>query len=61
MQATYFIPEGTPFILNYLIFKEKKRIGIVVDEYGVVLGLLTIDDMLEEIVGDFTTNFTEQF
>ena len=58
----YFIPEGTPLHTQLFNFqREKKRIGVVVDEYGVVLGLLTIDDILEEIVGDFTTNFTEQF
>lgn len=57
----YFIPEGTPLHTQLFNFqREKRRIGIVVDEYGVVLGLVTIDDILEEIVGDYTTNFTEQ-
>lgn len=58
----YFIPEGTPLHTQLFNFqREKRRVGIVVDEYGVVLGLLTIEDILEEIVGDYTTNFAEQF
>ncbi|MEZ7985354.1 MAG: HlyC/CorC family transporter [Pseudomonadales bacterium] len=58
----YYIPEGTPLHTQLFNFqREKRRIGIVVDEYGVVLGLVTIEDILEEIVGDYTTNFTEQF
>ena len=57
----YFIPEGTPLHTQLFNFqREKRRTGMVVDEYGVVLGLVTIDDILEEIVGDYTTNFTEQ-
>ncbi len=58
----YYIPEGTPLHTQLFNFQRKKhRVGIVVDEYGVVLGLVTIEDILEEIVGDYTTNFTEQF
>ncbi|MBT8149751.1 MAG: CBS domain-containing protein, partial [Gammaproteobacteria bacterium] len=58
----YFVPEGTPLHTQLFNFqREKRRIGIVVDEYGVVLGLITIDDILEEIVGNYTTNFAEQF
>lgn len=58
----YFVPEGTPLHTQLFNFqREKRRIGIVVDEYGVVLGLVTMEDILEEIVGDYTTNFTEQF
>lgn len=58
----YFIPEGTPLHTQLFNFqREKRRVGIVVDEYGVVLGLVTIEDILEEIVGDYTTNFAEQF
>lgn len=58
----YFVPEGTPLHTQLFNFqREKRRVGIVVDEYGVVLGLVTIDDILEEIVGDYTTNFAEQF
>lgn len=58
----YFVPEGTPLHTQLFNFQhERRRIGVVVDEYGVVLGLITIDDILEEIVGNYTTNFAEQF
>lgn len=58
----YFVPEGTPLHTQLFNFqREKRRIGVVVDEYGVVQGLVTIEDILEEIVGDYTTNFAEQF
>lgn len=53
----YFIPEGTPLHTQLFNFqREKRRIGIVVDEYGDVVGLATLEDILEEIVGEFTTD-----
>ncbi|MDF1691007.1 MAG: HlyC/CorC family transporter [Zhongshania sp.] len=55
----YFIPEGTP--LNTQLFnfqKQKRRLGIVVDEYGVMQGIVTLEDLLEEIVGEFTSNLS---
>ncbi|MEW7979406.1 MAG: HlyC/CorC family transporter [gamma proteobacterium symbiont of Phacoides pectinatus] len=53
----YFIPEGTPLNTQLLNFQRKKRrTGLVVDEYGDVLGLVTMADLLEEIVGEFTTD-----
>lgn len=57
IREAYFMPEGTPVTLQLLNFQqEKKRIGLVVDEYGDIQGLITIEDILEEIVGDFTTD-----
>jgi Mg2+/Co2+ transporter CorB len=53
----YFIPEGTPLNRQLLNFqREKKGFGLVVDEYGDLLGLVTLADVLEEIVGEFTTD-----
>jgi len=55
----YFIPESTPLNHQLLQFqKAKRRIGIVVDEYGDVQGLATMEDILEEIVGEFTTDYS---
>ncbi len=52
-----FVPEGTPLNNQLLHFqREKYRIALVVDEYGDIIGLITLEDILEEIVGDFTTN-----
>lgn len=54
----YFIPESTPLHTQLSNFqRERSRIGIVVDEYGDVLGIATLEDILEEIVGEFTTDF----
>lgn len=53
----YFIPEGTSLNQQLLNFqKRKQRIGLVVDEYGDIEGLVTLEDLLEEIVGEFTTD-----
>ncbi|MET0081708.1 MAG: HlyC/CorC family transporter [Sedimenticola sp.] len=53
----YFIPEGTPLNTQLLYFQRKKaRMGLVVDEYGDLLGMVTLADLLEEIVGEFTTD-----
>lgn len=50
----YFVPEGTPLHVQLLNFhKQQRRLGMVVDEYGEVLGLITLEDILEEIVGEF--------
>ena len=56
----YFIPENTALSVQLMNFrKQKRRIGFIVDEYGDVEGMVTIDDLLEEIVGSYTTSQTE--
>lgn len=50
----YFVPESTPLQMQLLNFhKQQRRLGVVVDEYGEVLGIVTLEDILEEIVGEF--------
>ena len=54
----YFVPEATPLHTQLVNFQsEKRRIGLVVDEYGDVDGIVTLEDILEEIVGEFTTDY----
>jgi Mg2+/Co2+ transporter CorB len=54
---TYFIPSGTPLFQQLQLFQDnKQRLGLVVDEYGEVQGLVTLEDIIEEIVGEFTTH-----
>ncbi|MFK8398249.1 HlyC/CorC family transporter [Pseudomonas sp. BGr12] len=55
----YFVPESTPLSTQLINFqKQKRRIGIVVDEYGEVIGIITLEDILEEIVGEFSNQNT---
>lgn len=57
VRDTYFIPEGTELNTQLLNFQQqRRRLGLVVNEYGDILGLVTLDDILEEIVGEFTTD-----
>lgn len=56
MREPYFIPMGTPLLTQLQNFQEQQdRMGLVVDEYGELKGLLTLEDILEEIIGEFTT------
>ena len=57
LQPAYFIPSGTPVIMQLHNFQEnKERLGLVVDEYGEVLGMITPEDILEELIGEFTSH-----
>jgi len=56
IRSPYYVPEGTPLTQQLLEFQTReRRLGLVVDEYGDIQGLITLDDILEEIVGEFTT------
>ena len=56
LRAPYFIPAGTPLLTQLHQFQvDRQRLGLVVDEYGELKGLVSIEDILEEIVGEFTT------
>mgnify|MGYP001816661505 FL=1 len=60
MEKPYFVPESTPLHTQLLNFQQKKnRLGVVVDEYGEVMGLVALEDILEEIVGEFTSNLAD--
>lgn len=57
IREPYFVPEGTPLNTQLLNFqRERRRIGLAVNEYGDIQGLVTLEDILEEIVGEFTTD-----
>ena len=60
LEPPYFIPEGTTLNKQLLNFQHSKhRLAVVVDEYGDVMGLVALEDILEEIVGEFTSNLAE--
>lgn len=57
IQPPYYMPAGTAVFSQLAFFQEnRQRIGFVVDEYGEILGLLTLEDIIEEFVGEFTTS-----
>jgi len=61
LNDAYFIPSDTPLLKQLQQFQERQtRLGLVVDEYGELLGLVTLENILEEIVGDFTTQSPSQ-
>ena len=57
IKAAYFVPEGTPLNTQLIQFqRQKRRTGLVVDEYGDLIGLITLEDIFREIVGEFTAD-----
>ena len=56
LDEPYFVPEGTPLQTQLLQFqRRRRRTALVVDEYGDIQGMITLEDLLEEIVGEFTS------
>lgn len=61
IKAAYFVPEGTPLNTQLINFqRNRRRTGLVVDEYGDLLGLITLEDIFREIVGEFTADTIDE-
>lgn len=61
IKAAYFVPEGTPLNTQLIQFqRQKRRTGLVVDEYGDLIGLITLEDIFREIVGEFTADYIDE-
>lgn len=61
VRSPYFLPERTPLPTQLLEFqKQRRRLGLVVDEYGDVQGIVTLEAILEELVGEFTTRAVDR-
>jgi len=57
LSEPYFVPASTPVLAQMQYFQEnRERMALVVDEYGELMGLVTLEDILEEIIGKFTTS-----
>ncbi|MFI4938355.1 MAG: HlyC/CorC family transporter [Candidatus Berkiellales bacterium] len=62
LDEPFFVPQGTTLTKQLINFQQNKlRFALVVDEYGDILGLITLEDILEEIVGEFTTNMSAAY
>jgi Mg2+/Co2+ transporter CorB len=61
VKEAYFVPEGTPLNTQLIQFQRlRRRTGLVVDEYGDILGLITLEDIFREIVGEFTAGSIDE-
>lgn len=61
IKNAYFVPEGTPLNTQLINFqRNRRRTGLVVDEYGDLLGLITLEDIFREIVGEFTADTIDE-